>query len=576
MKRKITTLLLALLATVPTLADDLSLGYCDGQQVEASVGSASAVAALFPADEFCMYQGASIIGVRIGVAADCAKGVTLFVRSDLQADSAFTFKTPALYEGWNDIYFDKPYTYPATSLCVGYEVATGVKPGVSGTATANSCWALNDNRWQNLASTGTAPLCVELLIDGGSYAHTDVALLSVDSVTAAVATPFSFTGRVRNNTSDVLTTLRMSYDLGNGPVEADAQVADVLPGESGQFTLPVEGPSAIGRFSIPLTALSVGGQADEYAFNNTLSAPLRVLSEIVRRKVLVEEFTGQQCPNCPGGAARIHEGLKDQNQYVMIAHHTGYGTDALTAPSTTKLNWFYNSSTTYAPAMMIDRKDLSAYGVSKNGNTNPTPVFVVPQAALVKAIYQWESTQAAPVSIDLKRSYDAATRQLTVQVGMKQVEGMAVGSNPALTLCIIENNIVAYQYPEGDNYVHQKANRAFLTQALGDPVSLSTDGPTYATYTTTLDASWKPENMEIVAFVANYDETNCTNCTVYNAEGCALEGNDVVDGISTPEVASSATIQAVYDLQGARLGAMRRGVNIVKFNNGSVRKIIIK
>ena len=177
-----------------------------------------------------------------------------------------------------------------------------------------------------------------------------------------------------------------------------------------------------------------GQQVDEYAFNNTLSAPLRVLSEIVRRKVLVEEFTGQQCSNCPAGRTNIEEGMKDEDHYVMIAHHTGYGT-----------------------------------------------------------------------------------------------------------------------------------------------VSLSTDAPPYyATYTTTLDASWKPENMEIVAFVANYDETNCTNCTVYNAEGCALEGNDMVDGISTPEVASSATIQAVYDLQGARLGAMRRGVNIVKFNNGSVRKIIIK
>ncbi len=220
-----------------------------------------------------------------------------------------------------------------------------------------------------------------------------------------------------------------------------------------------------------------GQQVDEYAFNNTLSAPLRVLSEIVRRKVLVEEFTGQQCSNCPAGRTNIEEGMKDEDHYVMIAHHTGYGTDALTAPGTTKLNWFYNSSTTYAPDLMIDRKDLSAYGVSKNGNTNPTPVFVVPQAALVKAIYQWESTQAAPVSIALKRSYDATTRQLTVLVGMKQVEGQTIGNNPALTLCIIENNIVAYQYPEGDNYVHQKANRAFLTQALGGTVSLSTDAP---------------------------------------------------------------------------------------------------
>ena len=178
-----------------------------------------------------------------------------------------------------------------------------------------------------------------------------------------------------------------------------------------------------------------GQQVDEYAFNNTLSAPLRVLSEIVRRKVLVEEFTGQQCSNCPAGRTNIEEGMKDEDHYVMIAHHTGYGTVSLS---------------TDAPP------------------TPPTP-----------------------------------------------------------------------------------------------PRS-------------TLDASWKPENMEIVAFVANYDETNCTNCTVYNAEGCALEGNDIVDGISTPEVASSATIQAVYDLQGARLGAMRRGLNIVKFNNGSVRKIIIK
>lgn len=69
-----------------------------------------------------------------------------------------------------------------------------------------------------------------------------------------------------------------------------------------------------------------GQQVDEYAFNNTLSAPLRVLSEIVRRKVLVEEFTGQQCSNCPAGRTNIEEGMKDEDHYVMIAHHTGYGT----------------------------------------------------------------------------------------------------------------------------------------------------------------------------------------------------------------------------------------------------------
>ena len=170
-----------------------------------------------------------------------------------------------------------------------------------------------------------------------------------------------------------------------------------------------------------------GQQVDEYAFNNTLSAPLRVLSEIVRRKVLVEEFTGQQCSNCPAGRTNIEEGMKDEDHYVMIAHHTGYGTDAPPTP--------------------------------------PTP----PRSTPLGSPRTWRSWPSWPTT-------------------MKPTAPTA--------RCIT---------PRG-----------------------------------------------------------------------ALEGNDMVDGISTPEVASSATIQAVYDLQGARLGAMRRGLNIVKFNNGSVRKIIIK
>lgn len=576
MRKKLFTLVLSLLAAVPILADDVSLGYCDGQQVDASLSSATEVAVMFPSEEFCMYRGASIIGVRIGVAADYAKGVTVFLRNSLQGDNVYSFKTPALYAGWNDVYFDTPYTYPDTTLCVGYAVTTGLKPGISGTPVVNSCWALKDNRWQNLAPLNTAPLCVELLVSGSSYTRTDAALLSVDSTTVAVGTPFSFTGRVRNNTNEVLSTMRLTYDLGNGLEEADAQVDDVLPGESGQFSLAVDGAPSIGSFRIPLTVVTVGGKADEYSFNNRLEAPLRVLSENVSRKVLIEEFTGQNCSNCPGGRERIHEGLKGATNYVIIAHHTGFGTDKLTAPGSSKLNWFYNSSMTFAPGMMIDRKDFSDYGVDTDGNTKPTPLFVVPSADLVKTLYNAESKKAAPVSIDLKRNYDASTRELTVQVSMKQVEGLEIDTNPTLTLCLIENDIVAYQNPVGDNYVHQKANRVFLTGEFGDPVNLATDHTTSATFSTTLNRAWKPENMEIVAFVGNYDAENCDNCPVYNAESCALNGNDVIDGIGSAQVSSSATVQSVYDVQGTKLGSLRRGINIVRFNDGTIKKIAIK
>ena len=120
-----------------------------------------------------------------------------------------------------------------------------------------------------------------------------------------------------------------------------------------------------------------GQQVDEYAFNNTLSAPLRVLSEIVRRKVLVEEFTGQQCSNCPAGRTNIEEGMKDEDHYVMIAHHTGYGTDALTAPAlfsaaSTACSDAPPTSEICASMLDSDRYSLSACSAERSANSENT------------------------------------------------------------------------------------------------------------------------------------------------------------------------------------------------------------
>ena len=51
-------------------------------------------------------------------------------------------------------------------------------------------------------------------------------------------------------------------------------------------------------------------------------------------------------------------------------------------------------------------------------------------------------------------------------------------------------------------------------------------------------------------------------------------GEGGYSGISSEEMSESTTATAYYDLQGHRLDAPRRGINIVKMSNGSVRKII--
>lgn len=121
-------LLLSLGLSLPVVADDVSLGYCDGGNVESAVSGYTKVAAFFPTADFPMYARSTIVGVRIGLNSDVVSGVNVFLRSSLDGSDLYSGKSQTLYQGWNDIYFSKPVTYPTGDLYVGYDVATSVRP----------------------------------------------------------------------------------------------------------------------------------------------------------------------------------------------------------------------------------------------------------------------------------------------------------------------------------------------------------------------------------------------------------------------------------------------------------------
>lgn len=574
--KRILHFVLLLLAAFPAFADDISLGYCDGGNVETSLSGTQAVAMQLPSGEFPMYAGAKIIGVRIGVGTDVVAGVRVFLRNALTGDDIYTERTPELYKGWNDITFSSSIDYPASDLYVGYETSSNVRAGVSGQNTKYGCWAQVSGEWTDYAVQGEQPLCIELLIDGESYTKNDIALLSANDVTTSQGSSFAVGGRLRNNTNQVLTTARLTIDYGNGPIEADATVDEVLPGESGAFSLPLEGVSEIGDHNATIGVASVNGKGDDYSFNDTATCLLRVVEEITDRNILIEDFTGQACPNCPSGTSRLEEGVRGETNYIIVSHHTGYGDDTMTAPGLDDLHYFYNEGgTTYAPGIMIDRQNFASQGATGLNGAAPGPVFVTPASSLIRQLIEQEKAVAPSVAVNLLRNYNPDTRELKVQVAMHHISGMPVADNPVLSVCLTEDGIIAYQRPNYSNYVHNKVNRGFLTRVLGDPVSLPDGEKVYATYTTTLDASWKPENMQVVAFVSNYDNTDCNNCGVYNATSATLEGNDeFVDGISQPQLSHSAEVEAIYNLSGVRLDEMQKGINIVRFKDGTTRKIV--
>lgn len=561
MKKTILTFAILAAYAGVSAADDLSVGYCDGAIVEDGITSVAAVAIGLPAKDFPMYQGTKISGVRIGLQSEALNGIRVFLRATPDGPDLYSFKTKTLYGGWSDIIFDKPFDYPAGDLYVGYEVPTEVKPGIShieGLTTSESCLVYS-GKWSDLSATWK-PLCLQLLIDGASYSKNDVAILEAPKQLIKVNTPSGVTGLLRNNTARMLTSVRLSCDWGEGPVEADAKVTETLPGEIGTFTLPLEGISTTGDKTFRISVVSIDGKPDDYAFNSDVEMPVQVTA--VDRKVLIEEFTGQGCMNCPTGKSIIEEALKGEENVILICHHIGYGEDQLTAPGSNDLIFFYNSPSTYAPGIMFDRYPTP-------GGT--APVNTIGDVPTVRGRLNINRNEAAKAIIGISQKFESG-RRLSADIKVQKVEGTSTRSNPVLTALLVEDGIIAYQSPNYSDYEHNEVVRMFLSAPLGDKITLSAEAPETYSYTADIPAGYDITKMRLVAFVSNYDPEDPNGCPVYNAETQALPEPSGVERVEN----SRREISEIYSISGVRLDRMRSGVNIVRYSDGTTEKLIVK
>lgn len=159
---------------------------------------------------------------------------------------------------------------------------------------------------------------------------------------------------------------------------------------------------------------------------------------------------------------------------------------------------------------------------------------------------------------------------------MKLVDGLEIGVNPMVNILLVENGLIGFQSPNYNGFQHDEVNRLFVTEPLGDPVELSVTDSTYVTYDVVVNEGWNVDNMEIVAFVSNYDSKNCNDCRVYNAEICPLVGSDVITGAGIGDVTEGEReVSVIYGITGVRLDSMQPGVNIIRYTDGTTRKVIV-
>ena len=211
----------------------------------------------------------------------------------------------------------------------------------------------------------------------------------------------------------------------------------------------------------------------------------------VSRCVLLEDFTGQRCVNCPKANDEIRA-LQQQygaDTVIAVAIHSGplgFHTNAkFVGLSTDTGDDYYNHwNLEYQPVGLVNRGVPTEYTA---WNTR----------------IREELQKPAPVSINIavQRNDD----ELTIRADVEGIEGTVSGR---LQLWVVEDSVTAFQLmPDGtrdDTYLHQHVFRTALNGAWGEEMTIK-EGEHSVTpnYTLKVPAEWKIDDLAIIAFLYN-------------------------------------------------------------------------
>ncbi len=223
------------------------------------------------------------------------------------------------------------------------------------------------------------------------------------------------------------------------------------------------------------------------------------------RKVLVEDFTGHTCGNCPRAAEKI-ELLKENygDKIVSMAVHVGFfaepsapGTEFETDyrnPTGNELDQFFGNASAGLPNGLINRKAFSGQTIIQYNDwaTKVSELVAIPADAWIKAT----------------PSLNQTTREVSVSVLTSILQ--EVDEPLSIVMYLVEDSIVSPQkdyspsVPNGviETYIHRHMLRTSVNGAFGEPLSSNLSYAANQQFTTTgnytIPAAWNLSQMHVI------------------------------------------------------------------------------
>ncbi|GHT88731.1 hypothetical protein FACS189474_4500 [Bacteroidia bacterium] len=241
-----------------------------------------------------------------------------------------------------------------------------------------------------------------------------------------------------------------------------------------------------------------------------------VSTEIQKKKILLEVFTGIHCGNCPDGDF-ISNNLwvaQPDNVYVVDIHANYYAVPGAGEPDYRieegeLLDADLGANNYGYPCGAINRRDYSEFSYAP---------YILSRSSWGKKAKETHQ-QEAPVNLWLQSEWDGATRTLKITVEGYYTAQVENEFN-LLNIAITQDNILGPQSGGGlgNNYNHRHTLRAFVTPAWGDTIAAPKQGDyfsreyTYILPESVRDVPLHAEEIEVLAFVTK-DKKEVLNIT---------------------------------------------------------------
>lgn len=496
---------------------------------------------------------------------------------------------------FNEVRFEKPYTVDSSKgVFIGYFFK--VKSGngnaekfpcliQSGADKKDALWlSFGGEAWADYNGNGFGVLAMQVLMSGEFEDNAVTIGENLGNITGSKGS-YDLPLTVSNAGNNGISSLTVRSTVGDVVSECEVKPEKTITGigKDYSFVANIKTPDVTGSFDIKVEIVKVNGA--EIAEPATATGKMLLISRIVEHKVFYEEFTGMWCGWCPRGYVAC-EKIKQVygDKVVVVAAHNG---DALECKDYAKVIKMVSGF----PGCIIDRtlnvdpyygSSEADFGVSEDINKlkaiapiaeiEAKPVIdgdILTANAEVKFLF---SGDASNYAIGYVITEDGMTNSKWAQANnYAQFKGQGLEDIEPLFDQWVNGKSQVKGIPYGEVAIAAKGIETGVAGSV--PSSVQEDVAIAHSVEFDLSKYKKIQNRDNMNLIVVLFDT--TTGVVVNAD--LTKFTDATAGIEGVE-SDNENVEEVarYTVDGARINGTQKGINIVKYSDGSVKKVLVK